>query len=191
MKTLLRLLVICCVVSRCFGAPSADEEKIRKQFEGVIQAVIDLDAPSLVAAMHPYTVKSLAEFFRAELQRRGVSTPTNPSPANKAFVIEVLAEAFRASPTVFSFPTRNSIRIHGTVQDGEEAYLVYSTASDQQGFRSPATLTFRQDHGEWKLWSMPLARLVVGTWAPDKNKGGDPQVEQGGGGQPATRPESK
>ena len=180
------------MVSRCFGASSTDEERIRRQFEAVIQAVIDLDAPSLVAAMHPDTVKSLAGFFRAELQRRGVSTPTNPSPAaDDAFVIEVLAEAFRVSPAAFSFPTRNTIRIHGTVRDGEEAYLVYSTASEHQGFRSPATITFRQDHGEWRLSSMPLTRLVVGTWAPGKNKGGDQQVEQDSGGQPAARPESK
>jgi hypothetical protein len=177
MKTLLRLLIICCTVSSCFGASSVDEEKIRTQFEGVVQAVIDLDASSLVTSMHPDTVKSLAGFFRAELERRNVPTPTNSPPTNEAFVIEMVAEAFRVSPATFSFPTRNSIRVHGTVQDGEEAYLVYSTASEQPEFRSPATLTFRQDHGKWKLWSMPLARLVVATWGTDKNKGETQKVE--------------
>jgi len=187
MKTLLRLLVIFCFASHCFGA-SVDDNKIQTQFEVVVQAVIDLDASSLVAAMHPDTVKSLAEFFRAEILRNGVSTPTDTALPNQSFLIGVFAEAFRLFPAKFTFPAQKSIQVHGIVHDEAEAYLVYSTASELPGFRSPATLTFRQDRKEWKLSSMPLTRLIVNTWTTRENSG-NPPVEQVVDGKPPEAPQ--
>jgi hypothetical protein len=184
MKNLLRLLVICCFASRCLGSPSNEDSKIRARFNEVVQAVVGLDANSLVGTMHRDSVKSLAEYFRAELERRGDKARDAPSLSNESFIIGILTEAFRASPATFAFPEQKSIRVHGIVHDGPEAFLVYSTASEVPGFTRSATLTFRQINGEWKLWGIPLTRLVVGTWHSSDQKANIPPGEQGVDGTP-------
>ena len=177
MKTFLKFLVVCCAASQAMGAP-VDDDKIRSKFQKLVQALVECDASSLVATMHPATVKATATYFRKELAKRAGASQVDPSLPDEPFVVRIIEEAFRTSPQVFSFEAQKSIRIHGVLHDGPDVFLVYSTDSVQPGFRGPATLTFSQDHGEWKLWSMPLTPLVVGTWVAEADTDETPQAEQ-------------
>lgn len=177
MNTLLKFLIVCFAVSQALGGP-VDDDKIRSRFEKLVQALVEADAPSLVDTFHPKAVKAAATYFRNELAKRTGASEVDRSLPDEAFVVQIIEEAFRKSPQTFSFSAQKSIRIHGVLHDGSEAFLVYSTDSEPPGFRSPATLTFSQDRGEWKLWSVPLPRLVVGTWVAEPSTSETPQVEQ-------------
>ncbi|MEK7950407.1 hypothetical protein [Luteolibacter soli] len=177
MKILLKFVIGFCIVSHALGGP-VDDGSIQSKFQQMVQAVVELDAPSLVDTMHPETIKNTATYFRKELAKRPRASHVDPSLADNLFVLRIIEEAFKACPQAFSIPTAKSIRIHGVLHDGPDAFLVYTKDSEQSEFSDSASLTFRRDQDEWKLWSIPFPRLVVGTWLAQADTDKAPKVER-------------
>ena len=93
--------------------------------------------------------------------------------APAAYVTRMLADAFRVTTSKFFFSKIELMRVNGVVIDQGTAFVVYSINSqEKEGFRQPYTMTFRQDQGAWKLWSLCLSKLVVDTW-PEAAKPGE------------------
>jgi hypothetical protein len=135
-----------------------------------------LDEKAYVEIMHPHVVKLWAEHVRKKEEKYGRVVKDDATADPAAYVTRILAEAFRASPKAFAFPTIDTVRIHGVVMDQGTAYVVYSTiAEEEDGLRQPATLMFRQDQGTWKLWSLALFRVVVKTWPEAARQDGAPE----------------